>query len=212
MHLIISKKEVKILELRRNGTNNNTVVCHYQLLFDREDITIDSKRKSFTRINQDLRVPQVRLIDETGTQVGIVDTTRAQELAEQAELDLVEIAPDAKPPVCRIMDFGKFRYDKEKKAKEARKKQHQVQMKGILLKSPNISDHDIEYRIGHIREFIGHGNRVKVSMRFRGRQMAYRERGREVLADLAQNLLDVAVLDQAPKMEGREMSIILRPL
>ena len=212
MHLIISKKEVKILELRRIGTNNNTVVCHYQLLFDREDITIDSKRKSFTRINQDLRVPQVRLIDETGTQVGIVDTTRAQELAEQAELDLVEIAPDAKPPVCRIMDFGKFRYDKEKKAKEARKKQHQVQMKGILLKSPNISDHDIEYRIGHIREFIGHGNRVKVSMRFRGRQMAYRERGREVLADLAQNLLDVAVLDQAPKMEGREMSIILRPL
>ena len=212
MHLIISKKEVKILELRRIGTNNNTVVCHYQLLFDREDITIDSKRKSFTRINQDLRVPQVRLIDETGTQVGIVDTTRAQELAEQAELDLVEIAPDAKPPVCRIMDFGKFRYDKEKKAKEARKKQHQVQMKGILLKSPNISDHDIEYRIGHIREFISHGNRVKVSMRFRGRQMAYRERGREVLADLAQNLLDVAVLDQAPKMEGREMSIILRPL
>ena len=212
MHLIISKKEVKILELRRNGTNNNTVVRHYQQLFDREDTTIDSKRKSFTRINQDLRVPQGRLIDETGTQVGIVDTPRAQELAEQAELDLVEIAPDAKPPVCRIMDFGKFRYDKEKKAKEARKKQHQVQMKGILLKSPNISDHDIEYRIGHIREFIGHGNRVKVSMRFRGRQMAYRERGREVLADLAQNLLDVAVLDQAPKMEGREMSIILRPL
>jgi translation initiation factor IF-3 len=133
-------------------------------------------------------------------------------MAETAELDLVEIAPDAKPPVCRIMDFGKFRYDKEKKAKEARKKQHQVQMKGILLKSPNISDHDIEYRMGHIREFISHGNRVKVSMRFRGRQMAYRERGRDVLAGLAQELKDVAVLDQSPRMEGREMSIILRPI
>ena len=110
------------------------------------------------------------------------------------------------------MDFGKFRYDKEKKAKEARKKQHQVQMKGILLKSPNISSHDIEYRMGHIREFISHGNRVKVSMRFRGRQMAYRERGRDVLAGLAQELEDVAVLDQSPRMEGREMSIILRPI
>ena len=180
--------------------------------YHREGTTIDSKRKSFTRVNQDIRIPQVRLIDEEGTQVGVVDTTRALEMAETAELDLVEIAPDAKPPVCRIMDFGKFNYDKEKKAKEARKKQHQVQMKGILLKSPNISEHDIEYRMGHIREFISHGNRVKVSMRFRGRQMAYRERGREVLSGLAEELTDVAVLDQAPRMEGREMSIILRPI
>ena len=173
---------------------------------------IAPKRPSFTRINRDIRVPQIRLVDADGRQIGIVETQKGLERAEEADLDLVEIAPEAKPPVCRIMDFGKYRYDKEKKAKEARKKQHQVQMKGIRLGGPNISDHDIEYRMGHIREFIGHGNRVKVSLRFKGRQMAYKERGREVLDDLAHKLEDVAILDQAPRMEGREMSIILRPI
>jgi translation initiation factor IF-3 len=175
-------------------------------------MTIGAKRPSFTRINRDIRVAQIRLVDADGHQVGIVDTHQGLERAEQADLDLVEIAPDAKPPVCRIMDFGKYRYDKEKKAKEARKKQHQVQMKGIRLGGPNISAHDIEYRMGHIREFIGRGNRVKVSMRFKGRQMAYKEHGRAVLDDLAHRLGDIAVLDQAPRMEGREMSMILRPI
>ena len=134
------------------------------------------------------------------------------QMAEEEDLDLVEIAPDAKPPVCRIIDYGKFRYDKEKKAKEARKKQHSVQMKEILFKTSTISDHDIEYRIAHIREFIAKGNRVKVRMRFPGRQMAYRDRGREVLSKAAEDLGDVAILDQEPRMEGREMSIILTPI
>ncbi len=133
-------------------------------------------------------------------------------MAEAADLDLVEIAPDAKPPVCRIMDYGKFRYDKEKKAKEARKKQHNVQMKTIRIKTANISENDMEYRMGHIREFIGKGNRVKVSMRFFGRQMAYRDRGKVVLEDLAKKIEDIAAVDQMPQMEGREMSMILRPL
>ncbi len=155
---------------------------------------------------------QIRLIGADGTQIGITDTSKAMEMAEEEGLDLVEIAPDAKPPVCRIIDYGKYRYEKEKKAKEARKKQHSVQMKEILFKSSVISDHDIEYRMAHIREFIAKGNRVKVRMRFPGRQMAYRDRGREVLVKAAQNLEDVAVLDQDPKMEGREMSMILRPL
>ena len=126
--------------------------------------------------------------------------------------DLVEVAPEARPPVCRIMDYGKYRYDKEKKEKEARKKQHNVQMKTVRIKTANISDHDLEYRLGHIREFIGHGNRVKVSMRFFGRMMAYKDRGREVMEDVAKKMSDVAAVDQLPQMEGREMSMILRPV
>ncbi len=133
-------------------------------------------------------------------------------MAEEANLDLVEVAAEARPPVCRIIDYGKFRYDQEKKAKEARKKQHNVQMKGIRIAGSNISEHDLEYRIGHIRTFIEKGNRVKVSVRFKGRQMAYQERGHQLLRELADKLGDVAVVDQAPKMEGREMSLILRPL
>ncbi len=168
-------------------------------------------QQDFTRINRDIRVPQVRLIGADDQQVGIIETSRALELAEAEELDLVEIAPDAKPPVCRIIDYGKFRYEKEKKVKEARKKQHQVQMKGVLLKTANISDHDLEYRLAHIREFITKKYRVKVRVRFYGRQMAYRDRGRDVLLQVGQKLEDIAVMDTPPKMEGREMSIILRP-
>ncbi len=157
-------------------------------------------------------MPQVRLIGADGEQVGVVDTARAIEIADEAELDLVEIAPEARPPVCRIVDYGKFRYDKEKKAKEARKRQHNVQMKGIRIAGANISEHDLEYRISHIREFIEKGNRVKVSVRFRGRQMAYQEKGRELLRNLGVKLEDIAVVDQEPRMEGREMSLILRPI
>lgn len=156
-------------------------------------------------------MPQVRLIDLEGQQVGVIDTPQALAMAEQNGVDLVEVAPDAKPPVCRIIDYGKYCYDKEKRAKEAKKKTHNVQMKTIRIKTPNISDHDIEYRLGHIREFIEKGNQVKVSMRFYGRQMAYRDRGREVLVELAGQLEEVAILQQAARMEGREMSIILRP-
>lgn len=133
-------------------------------------------------------------------------------MAEEADLDLVEVAPEARPPVCRIMDYGKYRFDKEKKAKEARKKGQAVQMKTVRIKSANISEHDMEYRLGHIREFIGQGNLVKISMRFLGRQVAYRDRGRQVMQEVAEKLLDVAIVHQHPQMEGREMSMILRPL
>jgi translation initiation factor IF-3 len=162
-------------------------------------------------MNRDIRVPKVRLIGHDGSQVGIVDTREALQMAEQADLDLVEVAADARPPVCRIIDYGKFQYEKEKKVKEARKKQHNVQMKAIRIAGANISEHDLEYRMAHIREFLGKGNRVKVNVRFRGRQMAYQNQGRELLTALAQKLEEVAVVDQLPRMEGREMSIILRP-
>ena len=173
---------------------------------------IAAKKKSFTRVNDDIRVPQIRLIGSDGGQVGIIETARALAMAEEANLDLVEVAAEARPPVCRIIDYGKFRYDQEKKAKEARKKQHNVQMKGIRLGYANISEHDLEYRMGHIRTFIEKGNRVKVSVRFKGRQMAYQDRGHQLLRELAAKLEDVAVVDQESKMEGREMSLILRPL
>ena len=171
-----------------------------------------SVQRDTTRVNQDIRVPQVRLIGADGGQVGVVATEEALQMAETAEMDLVEVAPEAKPPVCRIIDYGKFRYDKEKKAKEARKKQQNVQMKAVLLRTANISDHDLEYRMGHIREFIAHNYRVKVRVRFPGRQMAYQGRGQEILEEIAQQLEDVAIVDQRPKMEGREMSLILRPV
>lgn len=157
-------------------------------------------------------MPQIRLIGSDGGQVGIIETARALAMAEEANLDLVEVAAEARPPVCRIIDYGKLRYDQEKKAKEARKKQQNVQMKGIRIAGANISEHDLEYRMGHIRTFIEKGNRVKVSVRFKGRQMAYQERGYRLLQELADKLKDVAIVDQSPKMEGREMSLILRPL
>ena len=157
-------------------------------------------------------MPQIRLIGSDGGQVGIIETARALAMAEEANLDLVEVAAEARPPVCRIIDYGKLRYDQEKKAKEARKRQQNVQMKGIRIAGANISEHDLEYRMGHIRTFIEKGNRVKVSVRFKGRQMAYQERGYRLLQELADKLKDVAIIDQSPKMEGREMSLILRPL
>ena len=163
-------------------------------------------------MNDAIRVPKIRLIDAEGEQVGVVEILDAMKMAEESELDLVEIAPEASPPVCRIMDFGKYRYDKEKKLKEGRKKQHNVQMKTVRIKTANISEHDMEYRLGHIREFISKGNPVKVSMRFPGRQMAYKDRGREVMEDVAKKVEDVAAVDQMPQMEGREMSMILRPV
>ena len=180
-------------------------------LLSMEVEAIATKRKSFTRVNDDIRVPQVRLIGADGEQVGVIETAQALTMAEEADLDLVEVAAEARPPVCRIIDYGKFRYDQEKKAKEARKKQHNVQMKGIRIAGANISEHDLEYRMAHIREFIDKGNRVKVSVRFRCRQMAYQERGRELLRGLAVKLEDVAIVDQEPRMEGREMSLILNP-
>ena len=108
---------------------------------------IARQQQSFTRINESIRVPQVRLIDAEGEQIGVIDTTEAMQLAEESDLDLVEVAPEARPPVCRIMDYGKYRYDKEKKEKEARKKTHNVQMKTVRIKTANISDHDLEYRL-----------------------------------------------------------------
>lgn len=143
--------------------------------------------------------------------MGIMETKDALRMAEEAELDLVEVAPEARPPVCRIMDFGKYKYEQSKRVKESRKKQHVMHLKEVRLKSPKISDHDFEYRVNQAREFLTEGNKVKVTIRFWGREMAHLELGTQKLERMVKSLTDVGVIEQTPKLEGRSMSIILMP-
>ncbi|MBC8278962.1 MAG: translation initiation factor IF-3 [FCB group bacterium] len=167
-----------------------------------------SKGKS-TRINQEIEAPQIRLIDGEGKQFGIVTPQKALQMAEEEGLDLVEIAPQATPPVCRLMDYGKFRYEQSKKEKDARRKQHTVQVKGIRL-TPNIDDHDFNYKLEAARKFVIEGAKVKVSVLFRGRLITHKEFGFEILKRFAEGLEEEAKIESAPKMEGvRNMVMIL---
>lgn len=140
-----------------------------------------------------------------------MDTKDALRLAEEAELDLVEVAPNSRPPVCRIMDFGKYKYEQSKRVKESRKKQHVMQLKEIRFKTPKISDHDLDYRADQARDFLKSGNKVKVSVRFWGREMAHVQLGKDKLVRMAGMLDDVSVVEQSPKLEGRSMSLVLMP-
>ena len=158
------------------------------------------------------------MIDPEGEQVGILPVERALEIAGEMGLDLVEVAPMARPPVCRIMDYGKFKYEEQRKAREARKKQHQVQIKEVkmqLLKEirfhPRTDTHDFEFKTRNARKFLEQGNKVKLTMMFRGRQMAHPELGREVLDRVVQELGDVAKVQAAPSMEGRSMTMVMAP-
>ena len=164
-----------------------------------------------TRINQQIRISPVRVIDPEGEQVGIVPIERALELAEELGLDLVEVAPMARPPVCRIMDYGKFKYEEQRKAREARKKQHQIQIKEVKMR-PGIEDHDFDFKTRHARRFLEEGNKVKVTMMFRGRQMAHPEIGREVLDKVLKELSDISKVEMHPTMEARAMTMVLSPL
>jgi translation initiation factor IF-3 len=150
------------------------------------------------------------LIDSDGGQLGVVATPEALRLAETRELDLVEIAPTATPPVCRIMDFGKFRYEKKKKASESKKKQSFVTMKEVKMGS-RTSIHDVDFKVGHIRKFIERGQRVKVSVFFRGREITHPEIGRELLLRVFEKVKDVSNMEIDPRLEGRNMSIMLQP-
>lgn len=140
----------------------------------------------------------------------IVSRDRAIEIAESFGLDLVEVAPNAKPPVCKIIDFGKYMYEKKKKEKEAKKKQHTVQVKELRFR-PNTDDHDLEFKTRHAREFLEGGDKVKATVQFRGRDMLYTERGEELLKDLAEELSDVSEIESKPSMEGRRMIMMLSP-
>ncbi len=150
----------------------------------------------------------MRVIGENGEQLGIMSSRDAMKLAEEAGLDLVKIAPTAKPPVCKIVDYGKFRYEQTRKEKEARKKQRTVEIKEIRL-SPNIDTNDLNTKINAARKFIGKGDRVKITLRFRGREMAHMNNSKHILDDFAQALSDIAVVDKAPKVEGRTMTMFL---
>ncbi len=140
----------------------------------------------------------------------IVPIERALEIAESYGMDLVEIAPDANPPVCKVIDFGKFMYEKKKKEKEAKKKQHTVQVKELRFR-PNTDDHDLEFKTRHAREFLKSGDKVKATVQFRGRDMLYTDRGRELLIGLAEELDDISEIESKPSMEGRRMIMMLSP-
>lgn len=162
------------------------------------------------RVNRQIRVPKVRLIDENGEQVGIVSTSEAVRRAEDAELDLVEVVPTANPPVCKILNYGKYRYDQTKREKESKKSQHQVKVKEIKLK-PNINDHDLFTKIKSARTFLGKGNKVKVTCMFRGRQMAHPEIGENLVRRVVDELSDVSTLETPLKRMGRFLHVVLAP-
>ena len=161
-------------------------------------------------INEQIRDKEVRLIDEDGTQMGIVTNKAAQDLAMEKRLDLVKISPTAKPPVCKIMDYSKHRFDQQKREKEARKKQKTVSMKEIRL-SPNIDKHDIDVKIKKAKEFLQNGDKVKVSIRFRGREMGYADNAVKIFADFAKSVEEYGAIDRPPKREARTMSMFLNP-
>ncbi|MCM1026552.1 MAG: translation initiation factor IF-3 [Roseburia sp.] len=159
-------------------------------------------------INEQIRDKEVRLIGEDGAQLGIVPIREAMRLAEEAELDLVKIAPTAKPPVCKIVDYGKYKYEQLRKEKEAKKKQKIVEIKEIRL-SPNIDTNDLNTKVNAARKFITKGDRVKITLRFRGREMAHMNNSRHILDDFAESLSDIAAIEKAPKVEGRSMTMFL---
>ena len=162
------------------------------------------------RINDAIRVKDVRLIDETGTNVGVVTREDAQERANKAGLDLVEVSPDAEPPVCKILDVGKFKYQEQKKAAEARKKQKIVEIKEIKMR-PNIDDHDYDVKMKSIRRFFEEGDKVKVTLRFRGREMAHQSLGMDVLRRVKTDCEVIAKVESEPRFEGRQMVMVLAP-
>jgi len=161
-------------------------------------------------INEQIRDKEVRLIDVDGTQIGIVSAKEAQMLANERNLDLVKIVPKANPPVCRIMDYGKYKFDLAKKEKEARKKQKVINVKEVRL-SPNIEKHDLEVKIKNAMKFLKDGNKVKVSVRFRGREIAHTQKGIEILENFAQAVSEFGEVEKKPKMEGKSMIIIVTP-
>ena len=159
-------------------------------------------------INEQIRDKDVRLIGENGEQLGIMSSREAMKLAEKEELDLVKIAPTAKPPVCKIIDYGKYRYELARKEKEARKKQKVVELKEIRL-SPNIDSNDLNTKMNAAKKFLSKGDKVKITLRFRGREMAHMNASKHILDDFAESLAEVAVVEKAPKVEGRSISMVL---
>ena len=162
------------------------------------------------RINEEIGVMRVRLVDERGNMVGVVGRAEALQMAANAGLDLVEISPNADPPVCKILDYGKFKYEEQKKKNEARKKQKIIEVKEIKLR-PSIDDHDYQVKMRSMNKFIEEGDKVKVTMRFRGRELAHQDLGMNVLMRVKEDLDTIAKVEQMPRMEGRQMTMVVAP-
>jgi len=162
------------------------------------------------RINEEIGVMRVRLVDERGNMVGVIARNEALQMAGNAGLDLVEISPNADPPVCKILDYGKFKYEEQKKKNEARKKQKIIEVKEIKLR-PSIDDHDYAVKMRSMNKFIEEGDKVKVTMRFRGRELAHQELGMNVLIRVRDDLEAIAKVEQMPRMEGRQMTMVMSP-
>src|SRR5437868_11048905 len=173
--------------------------------FDRQPPERDT-----TRINERIRVPEVRLIDETGQQVGIMRTQEALRRAQDKDLDLVEVAAEAKPPVVRILDYSKYKYEQAQKAKSARKHQQQINVREIKFR-PKIAEHDYATKKGHVERFLKHKDKVKITIMFRGREVTHPERGVAILDRLAEELHELAIVEQRPNLDGRNMTMLLGP-
>ncbi len=167
-------------------------------------------RDSGPRVNDQIRVDKVRLVDAEGNMAGVVSIDEALAAAEEAGLDLVEVSPNADPPVCKILDYGKYKYEQQKKASEARKKQKTIEVKEVKIR-PGIEDHDYQVKMRNARRFIEAGDKVKVTMRFRGREMAHQDIGRDLLARMQSELSDIGKVEMHPRMEGRQMIMVLVP-
>src|SRR5262245_27535895 len=167
--------------------------------------------RDLTRINERIRVSEVRLVGEDGKQVGVVPTEQALEMARERDLDLVEVAPDARPPVARLLDYSKYKYEQEQKAKAGRKHQQQVNVREIKLR-PKIASHDYETKKGHVERFLARNDKVKVTIMFRGREQAHPERGRALLQRLYDDVAEMATIEQEPEQEGRNMHMLLAPI
>lgn len=162
------------------------------------------------RINEEIRIRDIRVVDNDGNQLGIMLTREAMKIAEERQLDLVEIAPQAKPPVCRIMDFGKYKYELSKKEKEARKKQRVIDIKEVKMR-PNIEDHDFDVKVKNAARFLKEGDKVKASIIFRGREIVHTQLGKVLLVRLAEVLTELCNVERQPKLEGKNMIMILSP-
>jgi translation initiation factor IF-3 len=167
-------------------------------------------QKQRVRINEFIKVPEVRLIGPDGQQVGIMPIKEALAMAVEAHLDLVEVAPQAAPPVCRVMDYGKFKYQQSKKQQEARRRQTIIQVKEVKVR-PKIEEHDLAFKLRNTRRFLGDSDKVKISVIFRGREIAHTDRGFRILAQMAEALADIGVVEQPPRLEGRNLSMIVSP-
>jgi len=162
-------------------------------------------------VNDKIRAPEIRLIGAEGENIGVVSPARAMQIAEEAGLDLVEISPNATPPVCKVMDFGKFKYEQQKRESEARKKQKIIEVKEVKFR-PNTDVHDYEVKMRNVVRFLESGDKVKVTLRFRGREMAHQNLGRELLERVAEDVKEIGKVENMPKMEGRQMVMMIGPV